>query len=333
MRKKSVFFLLVFIFILMPLFTSYATAKPFYEKKVMKIIVTTKPGGGYDFYGRLMAKYMQKYLPGSTIIVKNMPGAGDVIGTNALYLAKPDGLTLGTFNRGVGMTQVAEVKGVKFNLSKFSWIGSPTSEVTGYIVHKSFKDLEDVLKADKMRIAVGGLGSTTYITVLLFYQMLGQSNYAFGTGYAGGEVELAIMRHEMDGNFGSFDSRKVMVEGGYGRFVMFIGKTKPPGHKHVPFIEDIIKDKKYKPAIDLLKGINLVGRPFAGPPGIPEDRLKILRNAFKKAIHDPALLEQAKKSSRPIDFVSHEECEAWAKSLLELPPDLVDTIRSAFVIK
>jgi len=333
MGKKSVWVLTVLILISAPLLSGDAAAKPFYEGKVMKIIVTTKPGGGYDFYGRLIAKYMQKYLPGSTIIVKNMPGAGDVIGTNALYFSKPDGLTLGTFNRGVGMTQVAGVKGVKFNMAEFSWIGSPTSEVTGYIVHNSFKNLEEVLKADNMRIATGGIGNTTYITVLLFYKMIGQSNYSFGTGYQGGEVELAIMRREMDGNFGSYDSRKVMVEGGYGRFVMFIGKTKPTGHEDVPFIEDIVKDKRYKPAIDLLKGINLVGRPFAGPPKIPQDRLKVLQDAFRKAVLDPALLEQAKKSSRPIDYVSPEECEAWAKSLIELPPDLVDSIRSAFTAK
>ncbi len=331
MRKKTFFFLLVVMFCLGCLTTSYA--KPFYEGNVIKLIVATKPGGGYDYYGRLMAQYMQKYLPGSTIIVKNIPGAGNVIGTNAIYKAKPDGLTFGTFNRGVGMTQVAAVKGVKFDLTKMSWLGSPTSEVTGYIVHESFKDLDDVLKADNFRVASGGLGTTTYITVLLFYKMIGKDNYSFGTGYEGGEVELAIMRREMDGNFGSFDSRIVMVKEGFGRFVMFIGKTKPAGYENVPFIEEVIKDEKYKPVIDLLKGINLVGRPFAGPPGIPMDRLKILQNAFSKAIHDPELLTLAEKASRPIDFVSPEECEAWAKSLFELPPDITEIIKKAFEVK
>ena len=112
------------------------------------------------------------------------------------------------------MTQVAGVKGARFNFAKFSWIGSPTSEVTGFIVHNSFKDLDAVLKADNMRIATGGIGNTTYLTVLLFYKMMGQTNYSFGTGYQGGEVQLAIMRREMDGNFGSYDSRKVMEEAG-----------------------------------------------------------------------------------------------------------------------
>jgi len=77
----------------------------------------------------------------------------------------------------------------------------------------------------------------------------------------------------------------------------------------------------------------MVGRPFAGPPGIPTDRLKTLRNAFKKAIHDPELLKHAKKTSRPIGFVSPEECEAWAQSLFELPPDVTESIKRAFEVK
>lgn len=330
MRKKFFFFLLVFS--LSFVFTSANAAKPFYEGKIMKIIVATKPGGGYDYYARLMAPYIQKYLPGSTIIVKNMPGAGHVIGTNATFLAKPDGLTIGTFNRAVGITQVAGLKGVKFDFPKFNWLGSPSQEVYCMIVNaETFQNFDDVLKADNLRMATSGVGTVAYLTTVLFYQMLGQKNYSIGTGYAGGEVELAIMRKEMDGNFGSFDSRKSLVENGYARFVVFIGKTKPAGYESVPLIQELITDKKNKPVIDMLNGVNTVGRPFALPPGVPEDRLKILQDAFRKAVNDPALLKQAKKADRPIDFVSPEECEAWAKSLLELPSDIVESIKKAYV--
>ena len=127
-------------------------AKPFYEGKIIRIIVATKPGGGYDYYARLMAPFIQKYLPGSTVIVKNMPGAGHVIGTNATYLAKPDGLTIGTFNRAVGMTQVAGMKGVKFDFSKFKWLGSPSEEIYCLIVNsETFKNIDDVLKSRQFK--------------------------------------------------------------------------------------------------------------------------------------------------------------------------------------
>jgi len=331
LSKLCIFFLLTLMFSLACATSNHA--KPFYEEKVMKIIVTTKPGGGYDFYARLLAKFMQKHLPGSTFIIKNIPGAGHIIGTNAIYRSKPDGLTFGTFNRATGITQVAGLKGVKFDLTKMSWLGSPSSEIFGFIVHDSFKNIDGVLKADKLRIGTGGFGDLTYITTLLFYGMLGQNNYAIGTGYSGSEIALAIMRREVDGNFGSFDSRRMMVENGYGRFVLFIGKIKPAGYENVPFIQDIIKDIKHKPMIDLLIGLNMVGRPFAGPPGIPKDRLRVLRDAFKKSLNDPELLKQAEKAGKPISFTNAEECESRAKSLLSLPTDIVDKIKEAFVTK
>jgi len=325
----------ILVLLLVACFTlTTAQAKPFYDGKVIKIIVATKPGGGYDYYGRLMATFMQKYLPGSTFIVKNMPGAGHVVGANAVYRAKPNGLTIGTFNRAVGITQVAGVKGVRFDFPKFSWLGSPSSELYCYIVHKdTFKNLDEVLKAENVRVASSGVGSIAYLTTLLFYQMLGQENYTIGTGYAGGETELSILRKEMDGTFGSFHSRKQMVDQGYGRIVLLIGKTKPAGYEDVPFIEDIIKEPKYKPVIGLLRGINLVGRPFAGPPGIPQDRLKILQDAFKKACNDPELLKIAEKAQKPIDFVSPEDAEVYTKHLLDLPPDVVVQIKKAHGIE
>ena len=95
----------------------------FYKGKTVTYIVATAPGGGYDTYGRLVAEYMQKYLPGSTFVVRNMPGAGHVIGANAIYASRPDGLTIGTFNTGHIYNQLIGLEGVKFDLNKMFWIG------------------------------------------------------------------------------------------------------------------------------------------------------------------------------------------------------------------
>lgn len=331
--KKHVFFILFAVAIVFT-FAATGQAKPFYEGKVMKIIVATKPGGGYDYYARILAQYMRKYMPGSTIIVKNMPGAGHVIGTNALYKSKPNGLTIGTFNRAVGLTQLVGMKGVKFDFAKMSWLGSPNSEIYSFMVRKDiYKNIDDVLKADNVRLATTGLGAISYITPLLFYQMLGQKNYTAATGYSGSESEMAIMRKEMDGTWGSYWSLKSMLDNGYGRCVVLIGKEKPPGQENVPFIQDVIKDEKHKPVIDLLYGLNLVGRPFAAPPNVPGDRIKILREAFSKAVHDPGLVKAAKKAEKTINFVSPEEVEVWAKNMLSLPPEMIDTLKKAYGLK
>jgi tripartite-type tricarboxylate transporter receptor subunit TctC len=200
-------------------------AKAFYEGKVITIIVSTKPGGGYDWYGRIVAQYMQKYLPGSTFIVKNMPGGGHIIGVNTLYKSKPDGLTLGTFNRALGMTQVVGAKGVQFDFNKMTWLGSPCSELYAYIVNpKKYKNIDDVLKTDKIRLAAEGLGAVSYVNPLMLYQALGQSNYSISTGYSGAEMEMALIRGEADGIWGSVSSRLTLFESGDGRAVMLIGR-------------------------------------------------------------------------------------------------------------
>src|ERR1043166_6126645 len=100
-----------------------AASADMFKGKTITYIVATSPGGGYDTYGRLIARYMQKYLPGSRIVVKNVPGAGNIIGANTIYAAKSDGLTIGMFNTGLIYDQLVGRKGVMFDLRKFTWIG------------------------------------------------------------------------------------------------------------------------------------------------------------------------------------------------------------------
>ncbi|MEW6671914.1 MAG: tripartite tricarboxylate transporter substrate-binding protein [Thermodesulfobacteriota bacterium] len=332
MRKTAFLALLAILIVLVS--TTHGDAKPYYEGKVIKIIVATKPGGGYDFWARLIGTYMEKNLPGSTIIVKNVPGAGHVIGTNETYMAKPDGLTIGTFNRAVGLTQLVGMKGVKFDFTKFNWLGSPNSEIYSFLVRSDlYKNIDDVLKADNVRLATTGLGAISYITPLLFYQALGKKNYTVATGYSGAESEMAVMRKEMDGTWGSIESLKTMLDGGFGTCVLLIGKKQPAGLENVPLLKDFIKDEKNRPVVELLNGLNIVGRPFAAPPKVPEDRLKILQDAFYKACHDPGFIKAVQKSEKTVDFVGPDEVDAWAKSMLSLPPETVKLIKKAYGIE
>src|SRR6185295_11716300 len=107
------------------------------------------PGGGYDTYGRLIARYMQRHLPGSRIVVKNVPGAGNIIGANTIYAAKPDGLTIGMFNTGLIYDQLIKRNGVQFDLAKFSWIGKAATEARALLISSKsgFKSFDDMLKA------------------------------------------------------------------------------------------------------------------------------------------------------------------------------------------
>jgi len=314
---------------------SVAAAKTFYDGKIIKIIVATKPGGGYDWYGRIAAQFMQKYLPGSTIIVKNVPGAGHVIGANLIYASKPDGLTFGIFNRALGMTQLAGLKGVKFDLAKMSWLGSASIEPMTFVVSdkSGIKNLDDVFKAKKIRIASPGVGTEGYVTPLLFAKMMGLDNFVFSSGFGGGEADMAMIRGEVDAQFSSLGSAASFIEQGNGIPIMFTAQKPVKGYEQVPLIQNVVKDKKYQPVIDLLFTISMLGRPFIGPPSIPPDVLETLRDAFKKAFHDPENIELSEKSGKPIDYVSGPEAESLAKSILDVSPDVVDLIKQAYGVK
>lgn len=168
MRRYASIMLGLFLFFLLyrpyPLF-----AAPFYEGKVLTIIVGYSPGGGYDRVDRLLAKYLPNYIPGKpTVLVQNMPGADSMIAANYLYnIAKPDGLTIGTFNRGLVFANLLKAEGGRYDLTKFSWIGSAAVESSVLIFYKdlAYKTIEDVAKS-KSTIVIGCTGSADAINII-----------------------------------------------------------------------------------------------------------------------------------------------------------------------
>lgn len=131
----------------------------FYKGKTVTYSVATSPGGGHDFYGRLVSRHMERFLPGSTFVVKNVPGAGHLLGANTLYGSKPDGLTIGTFSTGLTVSQIVGKEGVKFDLTKMSWIGKGASDTRVLLIadksgFKSFQDLKNSKR--EIKLATGG---------------------------------------------------------------------------------------------------------------------------------------------------------------------------------
>jgi len=332
-KKKMMLVSLISVLVLLPLFASYA--KPFYQGKTMTLIVATRPGGGYDYYGRMTAKYMQKYLPGSRIIVKNMPGAGHIIGTNALYVAKPDGLTIGAFARALIVVQVVGVKGVKFDLAKLSWIGSPSSDPRAFIAakHTPYETIDEMVKSKKtVRLASSGVGTMDHMDGLLMARMLGAKNWKVIAGYGGGEGELAMMRGELDGASMSWGSARPFVEAGEARVLTFTSDKPVKGYERIPLLPNLVGNE-YKALIDLMLFLVAFNRPYAGPPGMPADRLQILREAYKKAWHDPGLLKAMEKARRPVHYIGGEEALKLVKGALQQPPELVKLLKEAYGVK
>ncbi|MCL6593005.1 MAG: hypothetical protein K6T31_03435, partial [Alicyclobacillus sp.] len=177
----------------------------FYNGKTVTLVVATGPGGGYDTYGRLLAPYLQKYLPGSTVIVKNVPGAGHIIGANYIYEQKPDGLTLGTFNNGLIISQLTGEKGIKFDLNKFTWVGNAASDARVLILRKDspYNTVDDLQKAKQpLKLAGAGVGSSSTNDEKLLADILGFP-VQIVNGYTGQQADLAMQRGEIDGQVGS----------------------------------------------------------------------------------------------------------------------------------
>ena len=304
-------------------------AAGFFKGKTVIYVVATAAGGGYDLYGRLAADYMQKYLSGSTFVVRNMPGAGHMIGANFIGAARADGLTMGIFNTGLIYTQLAGIEGLRIDLNKMSWIGKAGTDPRALVMaaQTPYKTMEDVRRGDpNFKWAGSGVGSAAYMELKLLIDGLKLPGTII-TGYNGNDDRLAMRRGEIQGTIGSYSSYEDFVNNGYGRFVAQIGGK----NDNVPQLRDVMKDAgpDVRAAIALIQSQGEIGRLTAGPPGIPADRLAALRAAYKKALEDPELRDKAMKAGRPIEPAYGEELAAMIRESLDQPPATVALLKAA----
>jgi tripartite-type tricarboxylate transporter receptor subunit TctC len=326
MRKANAV-TLFFALLLFP-FLSYGAG--YYEGKTLTIVVGYKPGGGYDSYARLIAKHLPKYLPGNpTIVIQNMPGANSIIGANHLYgVAKPDGLTIGTFNNGLVIAQLTRVEGVSYDLTKISWIGSVANDAAVLTLRSDLpiKTVDD-LRRTKEPVIIGatGPGSSTFDFPALLKEFAG-INVKIIPGYSSSsDVMLAIERKEVDGRAGSYASILPFIERGLVRPLVRTRVSVPEIEK-LPVDEDLATSAKGKAILAIRSTPEAIYRPYAAPPGTPAETMKILRDAFAKDTSDKDLLADAKKGKLPIAYVSAEDSLKLVREVLNQPPEMVAEI-------
>ena len=294
----------------------------YFRGKTVTYIVSTAAGAGYDFHGRLVSEYMQRYLPGSTFVVKNMPGAGHIIGANYIYASKPDGLTIGTFNTGLLYNQLTGLQSIKFDLAKYSWLGKGEEETRVFLVttQTGITTFEE-LRIAKLRIPVSGVGTAAYVESRLIVEAL-KFNFEIIPGYTTSEEHLALRRGELQGAAGGRTSYQPFVDQGHGRFIFQIGGRK----------SDLAQAADYVTDPDTLSVINMIGttaemgRFTAGPPGIAADRLQALRDAYRQALEDPELRDKSAKAGRPIVPLYGDEVTQRIKKALQQPPEIVERL-------
>lgn len=311
----------------------WAASNPadFYKGKTVTYIVATAPGGGYDSYGRLVADFMQKYLPGSTFVVRNMPGAGHLIGANAIHASKPDGLTLGTFNTGLIYNQLIGLEGIRFDLTKMSWIGKAASEPRVFVIStkspiKSLKDLQE--SKQTVNFAAAGVGSASYVETKILSDAL-KLPIKIIAGYSGTEDIMAMRRDEIVGIIGSRSSFEGFVKNGYGRFIAQIGGK----DKDVPQLSGLVTSPDGKALVALIESQGEISRLTAGPPNIPKERLEALRTAYRKALEDKDLQARVAKLGLPLDPGYGDDVLNQVKAAINQSPETIALLARTMDVK
>jgi tripartite-type tricarboxylate transporter receptor subunit TctC len=314
----------------------------FYQGKTIRLVIGSSTGGGYDLWARLIARHLGKHIPGHPEIVpQNMPGAGGMVGANYVYaIAKPDGLTLGAFNPALYFDQLVGRAEVKFDWAKFSWIGSPEqNEILHFIrTDAPFKTVEDLRNAkEPARCGSTGTGTTGHYIPRLLEETLGVKTNIV-SGYQGGsEIDVAIERNEvvcwspLVATYFGREPYKRWHKTGFTRVVLQTGSKRDARLKEIPTLDELMQQYKTPDAGKRLARVILtaatLGRPITAPPGLPPERTKMLRDAYRKAIADPELLAEAAKREWDVDPLSGEELESLAKEVTAQPQEVIEKMK------
>ena len=325
------------------LISEAAGQEPFYKGKTIKVIIGTTPGALYDQWSRLIAAHIGKHIPGNPDLVpQNMPGAGHKIAANYAYnVAKPDGLTLiGSIVPSLYFDQLLGRPEVQYDWAKFVWLGSPVGgESQMYMRADSpYKTMDDARKAgEPPRCGTQSTSDQAYFLPKLFDETLG-TKFKLVTGYPGGpEIDLAVERGEIHCRaftIEAFFAREpylTWVKNKFVRNIIQTGRQKDPRLPDTPTIHELMDRYKTPDAGRRLATVMLaagaLGRPMLGTPGIPADRVKILREAFDKTMKDPEFLADIAKRKYELSPTRGEELERIVKDSMSQPQEIIQKMK------
>jgi tripartite-type tricarboxylate transporter receptor subunit TctC len=306
-----------------------AGVEDFYRGKTVSLLIGYSVGGGYDAYGRLLARHFGKHLPGNpNVVPQNMSGAGSLKAANYLYSVAPkDGLVIATFSRSQGIAPLLDK--AEFDSTKFTWLGSVTDEVSLCVTRhdapvKTFSEL----LVTPATFGGEGAGSDPNIFALLYRNVFG-AKIKIVTGYPGtNEIQLATERGEVDGLCGLSWST---LKGRYphwlkdkkANILVQAGIKKQPELPHVPSASELARQPDQRQILKLMLIGQAMARPFAAPPGIPADRKAALIAAFERTTKDPDFLAEAEKLNFEVNPVGADKLDALLAEAYATPKDVI----------
>jgi tripartite-type tricarboxylate transporter receptor subunit TctC len=308
-------------------------ADDFFAGKKITIGSYGGAGNNYDTYSRMVARHLGKYVPGHpSFIVLNQPGAGGLTGLNyASRIAPQDGTFISLVSDGLLMFEATGRSGIQDSLAKFKWLGALSSSnvVTVTWYKSNVKTLDDA-KTRNVRLGGSGAGAMSSMVPELYNSFVG-TKFSIIQGYVSApEQNLAMDRGELDGRgAASWTSFKNLLtkEISEGKLNVLgqIGPRKEAELPEVPLLTDLVvgDPNKYGIARFVSQALTL-SRSLAAPPGVPDDRVAILRKAIAEMVKDPELLSEVTRLSLDIGYVPGPEVEALIKDVLATPKDVVD---------
>jgi tripartite-type tricarboxylate transporter receptor subunit TctC len=309
-----------------------AAQADFYKGRTIELIVSTGVGGGLDANARVVARHLVNHIPGQpTIVVKNMPGAGHIRAANYVFTQAPkDGTTIATFIPVFVMAQVLErSRSIQFNPAQFNWLASTSSSnSTVYVWHTSgIKSVED---ASKRTVVMGGTGAGSYTIIYptVMNSLIG-SRFKLVTGYQSTtEVGLAMERGEIEGRAGNnFNSLKAenseWLRTGKINLIAQVGLQRDAEFPQAPLLTDFAKSEEGRRILRLFSTDIVIGRPFVTSPGVPAERVTLLRRAFDAMMRDPAYVEDSRKASLDVSPTDGATIQSIVADLVGTPDDIV----------
>jgi len=302
---------------------------PFFQDKTIQVVLGGPPAGSADLRTRAVINILRKHIPGNpTIIVQYMAAGGGRQAANHVYkAAKPDGLTIGSMGAALVANAVLGEPGVQYDIDKFIYLGTPDSaQHYLFITHRDagVSSLDKLRAAPGLRVGGQSVGHPVYITGRVFTYMIGMNEPRFVTGYTGPQLDIAMMRREVDARVTTGETMLVRSREWLEKNLVDIhaaieipkGK-KNPRFANVPDLESFAKNDRERKLVEMFRAFRIAGQNFFLPPGTPKERAQILQDAMRKTLADPEFAKEYEKTAG--DEASPLAGDALEKVIRELP--------------
>jgi tripartite-type tricarboxylate transporter receptor subunit TctC len=312
--------------------------RDFYKGKSIDIIVSTGVGGGQDTNARLVARHWSRHIPGAPgMVAKNMPGAGHLRAANFIANQAPkDGTVVGSIVPAFLLAQVLQTsKGIQFDASRFNWIGASASNNSTFYVWSTspVQKMEDAMRHETVMGATGA-GSYTMIYPAIMNAIAG-TKFKVVAGYkSAAEVNLALERGEVQGRAGNnFNSLKMenadWLRDGKIRLIAQVGLERDPEFPDLPLMMEFGKTPEDRALLRLFSADIAVGRPFLTSPGVPQERVDLLRKSFMATMTDAAFLKEAAEAGVDVSPVPGGRLQEIVQEIVDTPPAVARRAREA----